>query len=103
MTPYIEPHNTSVYAQYTIAVDDRDGLITRLGQAGIPTAVHYPIPLHRQPAFGRIALPAVPVAERAAARVVSLPMHPYLADEDSERIVREVMLASSEMSAGMGA
>ena len=103
VTPYIEPHNTSVYAQYTIAVDNRDGLITRLGQAGIPTAVHYPIPLHRQPAFGSMALPAVPVAERAAARVVSLPMHPYLADEDSERIVREVMLASSEMSAGMGA
>jgi UDP-2-acetamido-2-deoxy-ribo-hexuluronate aminotransferase len=78
VTPYIEPHNTSVYAQYTIAVADREGLIARLSAAGIPTAVHYPIPLHRQPAFAGLAHTAVSVADRAAARVVSLPMHPYL-------------------------
>ena len=58
VTPYIEPHNTSVYAQYTIAVDDREGLIAKLSQAGIPTAVHYPVPLHRQPAFAGMPLPA---------------------------------------------
>jgi UDP-2-acetamido-2-deoxy-ribo-hexuluronate aminotransferase len=95
VTPFIEPHNTSVYAQYTIAVDDRDGLITKLGQAGVPTAVHYPVPLHRQPAFGNIALPAVPVAERASARVVSLPMHPYMSDADQDSIASAVRAALS--------
>jgi UDP-2-acetamido-2-deoxy-ribo-hexuluronate aminotransferase len=86
VTPYIEPHNTSVYAQYTIAVDDREGLIAKLSQAGIPTAVHYPVPLHRQPAFSGMPLPTVPAAERAAARVVSLPMHPYMSDADQDSI-----------------
>jgi UDP-2-acetamido-2-deoxy-ribo-hexuluronate aminotransferase len=87
-TPYIETHNTSVYAQYTIAVGDRDSLIARLGEAGIPTAVHYPVPLHRQPAFTGMPLPAVPVSETAARRVVSLPMHPYLTDEDVSQIAQ---------------
>jgi UDP-2-acetamido-2-deoxy-ribo-hexuluronate aminotransferase len=91
VTPYIEPHNTSVYAQYTIAVDDRDGLIAKLGNAGIPTAVHYPVPLHRQPAFSKITMPVVAAAEQAAARVVSLPMHPYLAEDDQTHIARCVI------------
>jgi UDP-2-acetamido-2-deoxy-ribo-hexuluronate aminotransferase len=82
VTPYIEPHNTSVYAQYTVAVDDREGLIARLSAAGIPTAVHYPVPLHRQPALAALSVPAVPNAESAAARVVSLPMSPYISDSD---------------------
>jgi UDP-2-acetamido-2-deoxy-ribo-hexuluronate aminotransferase len=82
VTPYIEPHNTSVYAQYTVAVDDREGLIARLSAAGIPTAVHYPVPLHRQPALAALPVPAVPNAESAAARVVSLPMSPYISDSD---------------------
>jgi len=89
-TPYVEPYNTSVYAQYTIGVDDRERFIARLAQAGIPTAVHYPVPLHRQPAFADMPLPEVPVAERAADRVVSLPMHPYLTEHDLGRIVRYV-------------
>jgi UDP-2-acetamido-2-deoxy-ribo-hexuluronate aminotransferase len=90
ITPYIEAHNTSVYAQYTIGVDDRDGLIAQLGYAGIPTAVHYPVPLHRQPAFAGQGLPVVPVADQAAARVVSLPMHPYLTDEHLTTIAEAV-------------
>jgi len=90
VTPYIEPYNTSVYAQYTISVVDRDRLIARLAEQGIPTAVHYPIPLHRQPAFAGMRPPLVPVAEQAAARVVSLPMHPYLAEVDIVRITEAV-------------
>ena len=90
VTPYVEPYNTSVYAQYTIGVEDRERFIARLAQAGIPTAVHYPVPLHRQPAFAGMPLPEVPVAEWAAARVVSLPMHPYLTEPDLGRIVRYV-------------
>jgi UDP-2-acetamido-2-deoxy-ribo-hexuluronate aminotransferase len=90
-TPYIEPHNSSVYAQYTIAVEDREGLIDKLTRAGVPTAVHYPVPLHRQPAFAGIPALAVPVAEHVAARVVSLPMHPYLAEDDLAVIARAVV------------
>ena len=93
VTPFIEPHNTSVYAQYTIAVDDREGLIARLSAAGIPTAVHYPVPLHRQPAFAGMAHTAVPIADSAAERVVSLPMHPYLSDGDQDSIVGALLAA----------
>lgn len=85
-TPHVEPHNTSAYAQYTVEVDDREVVIARLAEAGIPTAVHYPIPLNRQPA---VADPGVdlPIGNAASRRVVSLPMHPYLSPEDQERIV----------------
>jgi UDP-2-acetamido-2-deoxy-ribo-hexuluronate aminotransferase len=89
-TPSIKPHNTSVYAQYTIQADDRDGLATHLGNTGIPTAIHYPVPLHRQPAlvWGESAYPN---AERASARVLSLPMGADLTEGDQLAIVQAVM------------
>jgi UDP-2-acetamido-2-deoxy-ribo-hexuluronate aminotransferase len=90
--PTILPHNTSVYAQYTVQVPGRDQLQERLKSAGIPTAVHYPVPLHRQPAFASLGLGAgaFPVAENAAARVMSLPMHPFLDEAQQSRIVDAV-------------
>lgn len=76
-TPYIEADNISAYAQYTVQVDDRDAVQKRLQAVGIPTAVHYPIPLNKQPAVAdQHAL--LPVGDRVATRVMSLPMHPYL-------------------------
>ena len=75
--PYIEPHNTSVYAQYTIRVKDRDVLQEKLKSAGIPTAVHYPIPLNKQPAVADAAV-ILPVGDEVAKQVISLPMGPYL-------------------------
>jgi UDP-2-acetamido-2-deoxy-ribo-hexuluronate aminotransferase len=89
ITPYIEPFNTSVYAQYTIQVDDREGIQNKLKAHGIPTAVHYPIPVHLQPAFGPLssANQPLPIAEHAAQHVLSLPMHPYLTEEDIQKIV----------------
>lgn len=91
-TPYIEPRNTSVYGQYTVEVDRRDEFIASLNADGIPTAVHYPVPLHLQPAFAGLNRGAgsFPNAEAAAGRVVSLPMHPYLTDEEQDRIVASV-------------
>ena len=90
--PYIEPHNTSVYAQYTIQVDKREEVQEKLKAAGIPTAVHYPIPLHQQPAFAYLGLGggAFPVAEAAARRVMSLPISPYLSKVDQDFIVTKV-------------
>lgn len=92
VTPFIEEYNTSVYAQYTIQVKDREKLQQSLQAKGVPTAVHYPVPLNLQPAFAHINKPAgsFPVAEAVAGKVVSLPMHPYLNDGDMQRIVTAV-------------
>jgi len=85
--PHIEPHNTSVYAQYTIQVDNRDAVASSLNKTGIPTAVHYPVPLHNQPAFAGFPQTPQPISERAAKRVMSLPMHPYLTTEQQQQII----------------
>jgi UDP-2-acetamido-2-deoxy-ribo-hexuluronate aminotransferase len=76
--PYIEPYNTSVYAQYTIRVKDRAAVQEKLKAAGIPTAVHYPIPLNKQPAVADETV-QLPRGDEAADQVISLPMGPYLA------------------------
>lgn len=84
----VRPNRTSVYAQYTVFVDERARVQEVLKQAGIPTAVHYPVPLHRQPAYeSGHGGGEFPFAERASERVISLPMHPYLQTEDQDRIV----------------
>ena len=75
-TPYIEAHNISAYAQFTVRVPNRDAVQAKLKEAGIPTAVHYPIPLNKQPAVASDAI--LPVGDRVAEEVMSLPMHPYL-------------------------
>lgn len=91
VTPYIEPFNTSVYAQYTIQLGNREQIQGRLKAAGIPAAVHYPVPLNRQPA---LACPErFEHSEYAAERVMSLPMHPYLSDEELGRVVEAVKQA----------
>jgi UDP-2-acetamido-2-deoxy-ribo-hexuluronate aminotransferase len=92
VTPWIAPGNTSVYAQYTIEVDDRPAVEARLKELGVPTAVHYPVPLHLQPAFAGLGLGpgAFPVSEAAARRVISLPIHPYLTPEQQQTVVDAV-------------
>lgn len=87
--PHIAPGNTSVFAQYTIQVDNRDEVQKKLNQLGVPTAVHYPVPLHLQPAFSALGCGAgsFPVAEAASNRVMSLPMHPYLTQTVQDEIV----------------
>jgi UDP-2-acetamido-2-deoxy-ribo-hexuluronate aminotransferase len=91
----VKPDHTCVYAQYTIEVEERDSVIEYLKSCDIPTAVHYPIPLHLQPAFEhlRIDQPNFHVAENAAKHVMSLPMHPYLTTEDQDMIVENLIKA----------
>jgi len=88
---------TSVWAQYTIRVAGgrRDVLAARLKADGIPTAVYYPKPLHRQTAYRDypVANGALPVSDRLATEVISLPMHPYLAPDVQDRIVESVRRA----------
>ena len=98
-TPRVLADRTSVWAQYTIEVDDRESVETALHGAEIPTAVHYPTPLHLQPVFTELsyemdwARGSFPVAERAAERVLSLPMHPYLTPPQIERVAETVKVA----------
>jgi UDP-2-acetamido-2-deoxy-ribo-hexuluronate aminotransferase len=86
-TPYLESHNTSAWAQYTIQVDNRAEVQEKLKTEGIPTAVHYPIPLNKQPAVADNEV-QLPVGDAIAERVMSLPMHPYLTIEAQEQIVQ---------------
>jgi UDP-2-acetamido-2-deoxy-ribo-hexuluronate aminotransferase len=86
-TPQIDNHSTHVYAQYTIRLKNRDSLSSHLNSQDIPTAVHYPIPLHKQPAFKNIQTPHLPVSCQLAKEVLSLPMHPYLSKDDQNKVV----------------
>ncbi|MDQ4086647.1 MAG: DegT/DnrJ/EryC1/StrS family aminotransferase [Pseudomonadota bacterium] len=91
------PDRTSVFAQYTIFVEDRPAVRRALEAAGIPTAVHYPAPLNAQPAYrDRCVHGPLPVSEAAARRVLSLPMHPYLEEAVQDRIVAAVAGALCE-------
>lgn len=84
--PNVTAGNRSAWAQYTIRVKDRDSVAERLKESGIPTAVHYPLPLHQQPAVSDAECDA-PQSQRAAEEVLSLPMHPYLEDQDVRTVV----------------
>lgn len=89
-TPFIEVHNTSVYAQYTIQVDNREQVQAKLNQAGIPTAVHYPIPLNKQPAVADASV-QLPIGDAVAEKVMSLPMHPYMTESEQRKVVESII------------
>jgi UDP-2-acetamido-2-deoxy-ribo-hexuluronate aminotransferase len=91
VVPYVPGTELSVYAQFTIQVDDRDGSVAALDRAGVPTAVHYPVALHQQPAFSHYPTRQVlSISERVARRVLSLPMHPYLEESEQDVIIARV-------------
>lgn len=84
----IRPMRTSVYAQYTIQAPNREVLRKRLSVAGIPTAVHYPVPLNEQPAYQHMCCPdCTPVARELAMRVMSLPMGSDISINQQHHIV----------------
>jgi UDP-2-acetamido-2-deoxy-ribo-hexuluronate aminotransferase len=95
-TPFIVPRRTSVWAQYTLLCPtdvkghSRDDLQKYLAECGIPTAVHYPMPLHLQQAYAYLNTPkgSCPVAEDLAQRVISLPMSAFLTDEEQDEVIR---------------
>ncbi|MFN7855535.1 MAG: DegT/DnrJ/EryC1/StrS family aminotransferase [Acidovorax sp.] len=84
--PFIEPNQQSAWAQYTVRAQERDRVQAVLTEAGVPTAIHYPLPLNKQPA---VADPDVqlPVGNRLAQEVLSLPMGPFLTVSDQDRVV----------------
>jgi UDP-2-acetamido-2-deoxy-ribo-hexuluronate aminotransferase len=91
-TPVIAPHNVSAFAQYTIQVENRDQVQAKLKESGIPTAVHYPVPLNLQPAFAALGQGegAFPKSDHAAKRVMSLPMDAFLDEATQDRVVAAV-------------
>ncbi len=90
--PAVIEGGVSVWAQYTVEHDDRDGLAAHLKAQGVPTAVYYPIPMHRQPAYAHhpTGPQGLPATDAAAERVISLPMHAWLDEQTQDRIVEAV-------------
>jgi UDP-2-acetamido-2-deoxy-ribo-hexuluronate aminotransferase len=84
-TPHLEPHNRSSWAQYTVQVPRRESVVEELRILKIPTAVHYPIPLNKQPAVENKGV-LLPVGDAVARRVLSLPMSAYLNEEDQVKV-----------------
>jgi dTDP-4-amino-4,6-dideoxygalactose transaminase len=78
---------TAVFHQYVVRLDDRDGARATLAEQGIETGVHYPVPLHRQPALADLGDGDFPAAEVLAAEVLSLPVFPELTDEQRDSVV----------------
>jgi dTDP-4-amino-4,6-dideoxygalactose transaminase len=96
VTPILErPDVEAVYHLYVVQVDDRDGVRAKLGDAGVDTGIHYPVPIHLQPAYAHLGYKqgAFPVAERLAGRILSLPMFPEITPEQIEYVVEQLAKA----------
>ena len=84
--PTVRETNRSAWAQFTVEVENRDAFQESLRNSGVPTAIHYPIPLNKQPAVKDDEV-SLPVGDQIAQRVISLPMSPYLSEEDQNKVV----------------
>jgi UDP-2-acetamido-2-deoxy-ribo-hexuluronate aminotransferase len=90
--PSIKEGNVSAWAQYTLVHPNRDKVLAGLKEEGIPSAVYYPKPLHMQTAFDHLGYKPedLPVSYKLAGEVFSIPMHPYLSEEDQDKIVAAI-------------
>jgi len=90
--PFIDDRATSAFAQYSVRVGDRDKVQSKLKEHGIPTAVHYPMPLHLQECFAYLEYKQgdFPIAEKVSKEIMSLPMNPYLSDDEINYIVSKI-------------
>jgi len=90
--PAVIAGGVSTWAQYVIEHDNRNGLAERLKAEGIPSAVYYPVPMHRQPPYAGFPVGpgGLPVSEAKSATVLALPMHPYLTPDVQDRIIETV-------------
>ncbi len=91
-TPRLIDGAESAWAQYSILVDDRDALASALGEAGVPTAIYYPRPIHLQPAYAAFGAGpgSLPVSEALSDRILSLPMNPYQGEPETEHITAAI-------------
>jgi UDP-2-acetamido-2-deoxy-ribo-hexuluronate aminotransferase len=94
LLPWPDAHRDSVFAQFTVLVRDRDLVQERLKQYGVPTAVHYPIPLNEQPAYARFCCPeCTPMASMLGRQVMSLPFSADLTESDQDRVCDALVAA----------
>src|SRR5262249_8282649 len=92
--PYCRKEATHVYHQYVVQIEERDRLRQRLQSRKITTSIHYPVPIHQQPGYQHrypIHRGKLPITENTSQRIMSLPMHPYLSDEQVERVCNEIL------------
>jgi dTDP-4-amino-4,6-dideoxygalactose transaminase len=96
MLPVVSPNAESVWHLFVVRVRDRDSVQLKVQEQGIAAGVHYPVPLHRQPAYQYLGIPegSLPVTERVAAHVLSLPMYPELTREQIDAVGRAVVEAA---------
>jgi UDP-2-acetamido-2-deoxy-ribo-hexuluronate aminotransferase len=100
----VRPDRDCVWAQYTVMVDNRPAVQAALQAAGVPTAVHYPKPLHHQPAYAGDCCPECnPHSIRAGRRVLSLPMSADLCEADQDRVVEALVRACAQAAAAPAA
>jgi dTDP-4-amino-4,6-dideoxygalactose transaminase len=85
--PAEAPYAKHIYHIYAVLVDDRDTVLEELKKAGVNCGIHYPVPVHRQDAFGPGSYPAYPVAEKCARQTLSLPMFAELSEEQLGHVV----------------
>jgi UDP-2-acetamido-2-deoxy-ribo-hexuluronate aminotransferase len=92
----VRPDRTCVWAQFTVFIQHRDAVQKKLQSRGVPTAVHYPVALNRQPAYQHLCCAdCTPRSDAAASSVISLPMHPYLTESTQAFIVNALVDALS--------
>jgi dTDP-3-amino-3,4,6-trideoxy-alpha-D-glucose transaminase len=98
--PYTAPWAEPVWHVYPVEVEHRDTVRARLRELGVATGVHYPTPIHLQPAYAHLGhgLGSFPEAETSAARVLSLPMYPELSDEEVDRVVGALLTTAREVT-----
>ena len=92
-TPIINDENSSVFAQYTIQVSERELIQKYLKENNVPSSVHYPLPLNDQPAFKnkykyRNSFGETSICKRVSQKVLSIPMHPWLSQNEKEKVIR---------------
>jgi dTDP-4-amino-4,6-dideoxygalactose transaminase len=95
VTPMVIAGATSTWAQYTLQVEDRARFQAELKEAGVPTMVYYPLPLSRQKAYAHYPSAPTPVSELLCAKVVSLPMHPYLDEVVQDRVIHAALKSAN--------
>lgn len=88
-TPFVESHNISAWAQYTVRVQNREAVQQQLLESGVPTVVHYPIPLNKQPAVADANV-ELPIGNQIAAQVLSLPLSPRLSEALQDEVVAAI-------------
>ena len=96
--PYEPAWSHAVYHLYVIRTNDREGMMSHLKEAGIGTAIHYPIPLHLQKAYTSLNYSAgdFPITESVAAEIISLPMFPHLTEPQQARVAEEIRAFASK-------